>query len=364
MPLTKRILIIEDNDDTRALYALLLRKLNYDVMEAANGNDGLQLAQAQPPDLILLDVMMPDMDGYAVCAKLREDPRFRTIPILFVTALDGIDDRIRAYTMGGDDYLTKGHFAPKELYVRIEAALLRTQRIQQGRGEGVKGSLIGLLSLRGGVGVSTLALNLAYKAAQLGNQPTFLVDLALPVGSIGLWSGFSGSRHIVELLSYPPGKLTLPLINHFSLQHIQGFFVIPGPTEMVDLTRIQSGTPEQLLFQLREAGYCVILDLGRAVLPLLWRMPLQLDWTVVVTSAEITSRRMAGIALEALPKMGVEQRTVLLALNDLTNDNPVPTALGLPRAPDVTIPYLPDLQDLPETTALDPLWAIVQPETS
>ncbi|NBD36568.1 MAG: response regulator [Chloroflexi bacterium] len=208
----KRILVIEDDDEARMMYVLLLGRWGYEVTEAANGTEGIRLARERRPDLILLDVMMPDMDGYTVCKELRSDKSFQVIPIIFLTALDSIDDRVKAYMTGGDDYLTKGSTGYKELQIRIKAALNRTERIKEmaadERSEAAKESLtIGVLSLCGGVGVSTLALNLAHQSALQDTRRTMLLDLALPVGSIGLWTGMTGERHLVKLLSRAPGEV-------------------------------------------------------------------------------------------------------------------------------------------------------------
>ena len=126
MPKT-HILVVEDDDDARMMYTIMLRSWGYEITEATTGGEGIRAAQKHKPDLILLDVMMPDMDGYEVCRQLRDDAQFHRVPILFLTALDAMDDRIKGYTLGGDDFLTKGHTDYKELGARIEAALKRTR---------------------------------------------------------------------------------------------------------------------------------------------------------------------------------------------------------------------------------------------
>ena len=360
-----RILVIEDDDDARLMYSIMLRSWGYEIIEAPTGAEGVQIAREQKPDLILLDIMMPDIDGYEVCKQLRSDPHFRTVPILFLSALDAPDDRIKGYTIGGDDFINKGKVEYQELGARIKAALSRLQRLRsETRDQQQPGTSLGLLSLRGGVGVSTLALNLARHAAAWVDSPTILLDLAFPIGSIGLWSGFEGSRHIAELLSRSAADINLPLVQSFSLQNVHGFWFIPGPSGIADLSGIRTEAVERLLSVLSKEGYLVIMDLGRGTLPLSWQIQTHCDWVGVVTSAETTSRTLANLTLNTLSRDRETQRASLLIFNDLTNAKPVDISFGLSRRPDVFVPYAPDFQDLPEPSPLAQLLSIITHKTN
>jgi len=354
------ILIIEDDDEARSMYQLLLRRWDYRVTTAANGQEGIAAAKMDPPDLILLDVMMPDMNGYAVCSKLREDPRFGTVPIIYLTVLDSFDARIKAYTTGGDDFLNKGQSTPEEVHVRIQSALNRTQRIQEGIEAGVEGVIVGLYSLRGRTGVSTIATNLAHHAAIHGQQPVILIDLSLPVGYTSIRGGIKGSRHIVELISRSVSELDLALINHFSIQHVNGFFFIPTPSQIVDLRQVQIKALHQLLKILRKEGYFVILDLGGATLPLLWHIPEKCDWVITVTTPESISCELANIAVRSLPEQDVAQNSMLIVSNDIDGRSREDFYDKLPHPPDIKIPYQPNFANLPESHALAELWFLVR----
>ncbi len=355
-----RILVIEDDDDARMMYAIMLRSWGYEILEATTGHEGVKVAQRQKPDLILLDVMMPDIDGYTVCNKLRADPQFRAVPILFLTALDDNDDRIRAFTTGGDDFLTKGRIDYKELGVRIQAALARTQRIQQvDAGDEKSGLVVGMLSLRGGVGVSTVALNLARQAAAHRESSVMLVDLAFPVGSMGLWSGIQGPRNVVTLLSNPPREITLSRIQSFATQNVHGFSIIFGPPNIADYGQIRMESVERFIHLLQEEGYIVVVDMGRGTLPLLWQVPALCDWLAIITSADSTSRALATMALETLPQQNVDPRALLLIFNDSTDAKPSNISIGLPRMPDVFIPHTDNFQQLPEPSPFNRLWTLM-----
>jgi pilus assembly protein CpaE len=353
------ILVIEDDEDARMMYAIMLRSWGYEVSEATTGRDGVKAALRQAPDLILLDIMMPDMDGYEVCRRLRSDPTFHRVPILFLTALDTMDDRIKGYTMGGDDFITKGHVDYKELGVRIKAALTRMTRFADSTETNGSGTVIGLLALRGGVGVSTLAMNLARYATTASDRPVILIDLGFPVGSMSLWSGITGPRNTVSLLSRAPAEIDMALISNYSLQNVYGSYFIPGPSTLTDLSGIRTQALKQMLQVLREEGYITILDLGRGTLPLMWRTMSDCDWIGLVTSADTTSRAMAKMMMQALPEQDIDPRSLLLIFNDSTNQQPTDISLGLPRTPDVFVPYTEEFGDLADPSPFAHLWDLI-----
>ena len=119
----ERLLLVDDEDNLRSMLEAALRYEGFDVHSAANGRDALHAVEDATPDLIVLDVMMPDLDGFEVCRRLRNDG-VRT-PVLFLTARDALDDKVRGLTLGGDDYLVKP-FSLDELVARITAVLRRS----------------------------------------------------------------------------------------------------------------------------------------------------------------------------------------------------------------------------------------------
>jgi two-component system OmpR family response regulator len=119
----ERLLLVDDEDNLRSMLEAALRYEGFDVQAASSGRDALDVVDDQSPDLIVLDVMMPDLDGFEVCRRLRNDG-VKT-PVLFLTARDATDDKVRGLTLGGDDYLVKP-FSLDELVARISAVLRRS----------------------------------------------------------------------------------------------------------------------------------------------------------------------------------------------------------------------------------------------
>ncbi|GAB3588335.1 response regulator transcription factor [Calidifontibacter terrae] len=118
-----KLLVVEDETNIRELLATTLKFAGFEVTTAANGNDALRLAASVTFDLVVLDVMLPDMDGFTVTRTLRS--RGIELPILFLTARDAVQDKVKGLTVGGDDYVTKP-FSLEEVVARIRAVLRRT----------------------------------------------------------------------------------------------------------------------------------------------------------------------------------------------------------------------------------------------
>jgi PleD family two-component response regulator len=114
----KNILVVDDTPDNLRVLSASLTQRGYQVRCVKNGVMALLTAQKSPPDLILLDIKMPDMDGYEVCQKLKANDAISDIPIIFLSALDDVFDKLKAFKVGGVDYVTKP-FHIEEVIVRV-----------------------------------------------------------------------------------------------------------------------------------------------------------------------------------------------------------------------------------------------------
>ena len=120
-----RVLVVDDEENITFLLESALRHFGFDVTTAATGRQGLDAVRANEYDLVLLDVMLPDLDGFEVCRRMRQDGE--RVPVLFLTARDATEDRVRGLTLGGDDYVAKP-FSLEEVVARIHAILRRHGR--------------------------------------------------------------------------------------------------------------------------------------------------------------------------------------------------------------------------------------------
>jgi DNA-binding response OmpR family regulator len=124
-----RILVVDDDEDVLDVAQTVLESRGYEVVLAHSGEEALKEVEMNRPDLILLDVMMPKMDGFWLCRVIKSDPRYRSVPVIFLTAKDDAQSRMEGQKCGGDDYLTKP-FDLDALEVRIKAQLKKVSKIE------------------------------------------------------------------------------------------------------------------------------------------------------------------------------------------------------------------------------------------
>ncbi len=156
------VLVIDDEPINHQLVARALEPLECKIHSAQNGNEGLSLAKKLKPDIIITDVMMPDMNGYELTRTLRREPEFAATPILVLTAQSGLEAKIQSFEAGADDHLTKP-FEAAELAARVTALLRRLEAAKAPRPEAApqeSACMIAVHSLRGGTGCSSLAVKL------------------------------------------------------------------------------------------------------------------------------------------------------------------------------------------------------------
>jgi two-component system, OmpR family, alkaline phosphatase synthesis response regulator PhoP len=126
-PVRHRVVIIEDEKDIVELVAYNLRKEGFDVQSFSRGKEGLENLRHKPADLVLLDILLPDVNGFEICKRLRSDERLKNVPVIFLTAKGEEFDRVLGLELGADDYVVKP-FSPRELVARVRAVLRRQER--------------------------------------------------------------------------------------------------------------------------------------------------------------------------------------------------------------------------------------------
>jgi phosphate regulon transcriptional regulator PhoB len=122
------VLVVEDEPDIRSLVVHHLEREGFQCRTAGTGNEAVRSALARPPDLVILDLMLPELDGLEVCRRLRREPATAAVPIVMLTAKGDEVDRVVGLEMGADDYVSKP-FSPKELLARVRAVLRRTRPV-------------------------------------------------------------------------------------------------------------------------------------------------------------------------------------------------------------------------------------------
>jgi pilus assembly protein CpaE len=164
--MTIRILVVDDNEITLKLVTATLSIEGFEIHTANSAKEAIEKVGGIKPQMAILDVMMPDMDGYELCKQLRHIPVTSHIPIMMLTAFSEISEKLKAFDAGADDFMPKP-FQPQELQARVKVHLRRSISQTTVSSPSSSAKKIAVFSLRGGVGVSTLATNLAAGFTQL-----------------------------------------------------------------------------------------------------------------------------------------------------------------------------------------------------
>lgn len=304
--MSEKILVVDDDVDSLKLIGLMLQRHGYEVVAANTGTQALAKADAEHPDLIILDVMMPDMNGYDVCRRLRNNPKTKETPIIMFTAKTLIDDKVAGFEAGADDYLTKPTH-PAELASRVKAVLLRSAAQKTGQPQPVasnRGLTIGVLGAKGGVGTTTLALNLATAMLQSGENP-IAVDFRPGHGSMGLFIGFARAQGMARLLKMPPQDITPRVIEKELVTHQTGLRALlasANPKDALEATSPESAAA--VVRGLTALANPVVCDMGCGYDPMVAQLQSEMDRLLLVIEPNAVALKMARELLQELGGSG------------------------------------------------------------
>ena len=265
--MAQTILIIDDDIDTLKLVGIMLERKGFRILASTTGEKGLNLAQNEIPDLILLDVMIPDISGYDIARTIRSDPNTETVPIIMFTARSQVDDKVEGLEAGADAYITKPA-RPRELFAQVNSVLKRSpQRVGAGAASQRKGKLIGVIAAKGGIGISTLATNLAIEMHKQSGKELLLSDFRPGQGTISMDLDVQNTTGMIKLLNEEGDLSTLiadTLIDHKS--GIKTLLSSHHPSEAKYLKYAEKFREIALAIQ-SQSDY-ILLDLGPSLTPI------------------------------------------------------------------------------------------------
>ncbi|MBN2048225.1 MAG: response regulator [Anaerolineaceae bacterium] len=261
--MAEKILIVDDEVETLRLISIALRRQGYQIVAANSGLQALELAYTENPDLIILDIMMPDIDGFEVARRLNRSKKTENIPLLMFSAKNQLDDKVMGYEAGADDYLTKP-IHPAELVSHVKS-LLEQKRSLINRHENNSYN-IGVLGAVGGVGTSTVVINLACYIAQKMRTKLTATELTPGHGTFHVIFGGEDDSHIENLLEKNPGEITLEDVQEELIRLSYGPLLLPSSTELSD-TKYFGATDqiEVVMGYLNEIAPINIFDFGTLV---------------------------------------------------------------------------------------------------
>jgi len=308
------ILVVDDDSSTLRLLGYMLERGGFQVKMAGDGEDGLAMAYQQPPNLVILDVMMPGLNGYQVCERLRADPRTAHVPIIILTARSQRIDQQTALEAGADLYLSKP-ITPDQLVEKVNELLSRPTDVPPPIAAKILAAqIISVFSLRGGVGVTSLAANLAVALAQQYQLPVPLVDLALPVGHLATMLNLRPRRTIAHLLA---GRVDSEAIKDHLLPHPSGVRLLAAPPVPPPPDAIPADAVERLLGALKPHHSYIVVDTASLLDDVTLAVLNTSDTILLVLSPEVLSVQTTLATRQAFQARGIAPDKVLLVLNQI-----------------------------------------------
>jgi CheY-like chemotaxis protein len=348
--MAKKILIIDDDMDTLKLVGLMLQKQSYEIVAASNGVQGLEKAETENPDLILLDVMMPGLDGYEVTKRLRANLHTANTPILMFTAKTQLDDKVAGFESGADDYLTKPTH-PSELYAHVKALLARTLKGKVATSPlptEKRAYTIGILSPRGGQGVSTTAVNLGSALLLATKTDVIVGELRPGMGSLGPDLGEPEPKALVELLSGNEADMTRQKVKGGLFVHVSGLQLLLGSIQPKDNALVNAvSLMETLVTRLSYLAPYLVLDLGAGLTPLAQKLIGSCNLLIVLAEPVANALAQSRLLIDDLVGLGVSKANVqVVVVNRIRSDtqltlSQIENQLGQP--PVVSITPAPEL---------------------
>ena len=343
-----RILVIDDEPINHQLVAHALTPLQCEMHFAENGKSGIAQARTLKPDVIITDLMMPDINGYEVTRTLRREPQFAATPILILTAQSGLQDKLKSFEAGADDHLTKP-FDASELVVRVTSLLRRVEAVKL---SGQKAAahdgahMIAVHSLRGGTGSSTLAVNLGIALTNLWRESTMLLDLSMTAGQVALMLNMPLKRTWADIAHYSASELDADSLSSVVSTHESGLNFIAAPTFPSEIDTLQGETLGAALQIFKTQYQYIVADLPHDFSEFAIQTLDAANVILMVASPDMASIRAMIAAIDTYEKLDYPKDKIKFVLNapfphsSLTKEK-IESGLGITAL--ATIPYVQDI---------------------
>lgn len=314
-----RIYVIDDDEQLLRMVGLMLERGGHTTTLISDPVEGLEQVKTGKPDLLVLDVMMPDMSGHDIARQIRAAKGLETLPILILTARSQEVDRATALKSGADDYLSKP-VTSQELIERVDRLLHK----RENRARPEHGIVITLFGMRGGVGQTTLAVNLASALRRISQEEVCLVDLSPTGGQAAIhlrlqarttWSDLPGPR-----------DLEWPLLKNRLTIHPSGLRLMAAPGTPQAATEPAPELTEAFLSLLRNHVAFTVVDAPRVFGPTFTNALEASDIALHVLAADVISVQTAVQLERLLSKTGVSFRQKNYILNHVQAEVELPQA--------------------------------------
>jgi len=314
-----KVLLIDDDPELRHILSRILNKNDFEVIVAEDGASGLHLAREGRPDLIILDIMMPGMDGFEVAQRLHHDPVCARMPIMVLTAYATPYGRKTAIEIGIDDFMTKP-FGIEEIVARVRAMTAPPLPVAAESAIPLvtagQARLICLHSLRGGLGCTSLAISLAATLKNLWRRPTLLLDADFANGQLALALNRRSSLGWADLIQAGKEDSLHSLLKDRRMAHEDGLHLLVAPRDTREAERIGPRAVERCLELLTQPYEYIVADLAHDLRQNTLALARNAGKIVYLVAADAVSVRLARKALATYQAHGIRSENVLPVLVD------------------------------------------------
>ena len=342
------VLLIDDEPFYYKLLSKPMKEGGHEFVYSKTGKDGLAQISAKKPDVVIVDLWLPDISGHEILERLRRDPDFNSIPVIVITARNELGDKLKAFELGADDYLVKP-FQPEELVARMRILARRGRAMQivseMERSDEKYTTIIAVHSLRGGVGGTSLAVNLALALNQLWSKPVLLMDTVLSAGQVAMMLNAKPRITWEDLADIQNKDLDEDTINSVAMKHTSGLFYVAAPRTPIALDTFSDGFWRMTLDTVSKQYEFVVIDTAHDFTDVTIQMLNAASSIVHMIAPEMCSLRAAMSALDIYDKLGFSSDTVKLVLNKISSVGGIRKAQiekVLNHPVDFELPYEPE----------------------
>ncbi len=316
-----KVLVVDDDLNIQRVLVFTLKQEGFEVIVASDGATGVEMAKSAEPDLILMDVSMPKLNGYAATQQIRVAEQGRRVPIIMLTSEADVGERVKGLRAGADDDIVKP-FHPLELMARIKALLARSRggAPRTDQEQATLGRLCVFYGAKGGVGTTTIAINTAIALSRDLKRRTGLVDANLQFGDLRVFLDVGlDTASIVNAIGEP--DLDSDLLHKLTVKHHTGIELLlapPSPEAADIVVERQRTHPEALSNVLnlsRKLFDYTMVDMVKTIDDFNLQLFDEADVIFVVMTADLSCLKNVRLVLETMASLGYERSKVQLVLN-------------------------------------------------
>lgn len=341
-----RVLLIDDEQFYFKLIRKTLKEAEYDLEYAKSANEGLAKIPSFEPEMLIIDLKLPEMDGFEILERLRRDLKFSHIPVIVITSKDELSEKLRAFELGADDYLVKP-FQPEELVARMGILARRGKAMQivqqmEKTTSRTNATVITVHSLRGGLGCSSIVVNLGLAFHKLWGKQTLLIDGILTAGQVALMLDARPTATWENLVGVDHENLDDIVIGEMMCSHKSGIRYIASPRYPIAADTFTNETLKLFTDRLKNHNEFIVVDTSHDFSDMTIQMLTASSTILLVMAPEMASLRTSMSALEIYDRLGISLEKVKIVLNNISSNPAIKQAQlekVLKRPVDFVLPF-------------------------